>query len=407
MARVKVKAIRDGVWQSPQGPVPVDQTRLKHWSSQFKKMREAGLNIPISWGHSIAAVPNKADQTFLAARLNAGYIENMDTDGKSLDLHADAPGMTLDGNKLVSVAKLPDTGLPVTTAIKEVSLGIANKFIDGSGRVWDDVITHLAVTPHPVVNGQDGFQQLGTVQEFQTIQIDAQWLEHEMEEPPEPKEPKEPKSPKEPKEPKGKGEGTKYSFDVLLNDLHELGIALPDDTKPDESGWERLWVAVTALKNRGGLTSSVTEERPEHLMMALEKSNPEAFKALKAARQRADEYERKDRERRWKDAQKRLEAMSLPKSVVDARFLSLTHQNLSLDALDENTLKLIERDIELVESIWSSDFSRLVTQLSLGTEAENPLTTIHEKMKQEADGHMSDMIRMATGKAPEANGVKK
>jgi hypothetical protein len=417
MARVKIKAIRNGVWKSPQGDVPVDQARLQHWSSQFKAMRESGLNIPVSWGHSQQAVPNHQEQTYLSARLNAGYLEDMKAGTGDLDIGADCPGLNVDNGKLVSVAKMPDTGLPVTTAIKEVSLGIAKVFIDGKGKLWNDVITHMAVTPHPVVSGQDGFQQLGTVQEFSTITIDAKWLEHEM--PPESgakaSEGKKTgdggkKKADDPPAKEGKDEGKTYSFDALLSDLHELGIALPDDTKPDESGWERLYVAVHALKNKGGVSQSVTEERPEHLMMALEASNPAAARLLKKQQGEIEKMARESREARWKRCQDRLSELHLPQAVIEKRFLSLSNQELSLAGLDDKIVEQVERDLDLAETIWSDDLKTLSIRLSQQiVPTDNPLLSLKSDMVTEMKKHSDDLIYMATGKRPEesANGVKK
>jgi hypothetical protein len=146
---------------APEGEVEVTPERAARWVKQFNQMRARGIRLPVPFGHRLAAEPienefddeekqRAAEEAALArAKWNSGYIEDL-----SIDPHTGAvmfsmkppPGMNVDGGDLVD---------PINhTRIGEVSAGIGD-WTDGRNRVWRDCIFHAALTPLPVVAGQD------------------------------------------------------------------------------------------------------------------------------------------------------------------------------------------------------------------------------------------------------------
>lgn len=285
MARVRKTVLAVGEHRSPEGVVKATPARLRHWADQFNAMRAAGLKIPVPYGHNTNAIPadpnDPNESQFLSSRYNAGYVEALDVTPDGLVAANDCPGLdTDDSGNLVGWAKLPD-GREVKTAIGEVSVGIAKKFTDGTGRVWNDVITHIAVTPHPVWGGQDGFTALGgsrgRVEGLVTLALggatmnDDAIFDDDLDAPP----------PADvlpdPNADAGTGEIT---MEKLLPALAEHGIALPEGTD-DANFIERLYTAIVALQGKltpaGGAPledpaaeqTPVTQQEPDAVLMSL------------------------------------------------------------------------------------------------------------------------------------------
>lgn len=310
MARFAKTVLEVGTHQSPEGPVVVTPERIRRWADQHSQMRALGIKTPVPWGHQRSAFPQYAgEQQYLAAKLNAGYFDRLEAsaDGRQLRAVIDAPGVDVENGNLVTLAELPG-GPKVKAAISEVSAAITKKFKDGKGRVWDDVITHVAITPLPVWAGQEGFQSLSLESETVTLSLGATgWtlatggnmgpdedddLEVDAGAPP----PVEPPLPMEPPPPAGGGDQSFFQAKSLLG---EHGIVLPDSTTP-ENGWQHLAVALTALK--GKLTPKGDDGNPDiaepgdenapviaensPAMLSLQRDNPAAANALKKMSER-------------------------------------------------------------------------------------------------------------------------
>lgn len=171
MARFTKTILVAGKHESPEGSVVATPERIRRWASQHAAMRALGIKTPVPWGHHVKAVPQyDGEAQYLASRLNAGYFPELRAtdDGKALQAVIEAPGVECENGNLVTWAELPD-GRKVKCAIGEVSAAVTKKFRDGRGRVWDDVITHVALTPLPVWSGQDGFQPLATAGGDETV----------------------------------------------------------------------------------------------------------------------------------------------------------------------------------------------------------------------------------------------
>ena len=166
MARVQIAALRPGAYQTRQGAFDASPARLRGYADRFAAMKAAGIKVPIAWGHQPGAKPDDgtdlATRRYLASKFNAGYLDDAELDPESgeLRLMGDVPGAEVEDGKLCTWTMLPD-GRKVRSAIGEVSVKVDN-WTDGQGRFWPDSLIHLALTPLPVMGGQEGFRALST-----------------------------------------------------------------------------------------------------------------------------------------------------------------------------------------------------------------------------------------------------
>jgi hypothetical protein len=114
----------------------VDRQRLDTWADNFRRMREAGVDVPVPVDHSPSA------------RDNLGYVIDVRRDGDTLRLLHQ-----LIGDDAIKLA-----------ARNKVSLGIDRNFTDGRGTPFGDCVVHSSLTPIPVVPGQAGFVPLAAGQ---------------------------------------------------------------------------------------------------------------------------------------------------------------------------------------------------------------------------------------------------
>jgi hypothetical protein len=124
-------AIRAGRYVHPAGhfELSVDESRLDAWAANFRRMREAGIDVPVPVDHSTSA------------RDNLGYV---------LDVRRE-------GDRLCLLHQLIGDDAIALAARNKVSLGIDPAFRDGRGNAFGDCIVHSSLTPIPVVPGQGGF----------------------------------------------------------------------------------------------------------------------------------------------------------------------------------------------------------------------------------------------------------
>jgi len=130
--------IREGEWTNAGAgfTLPVDRKRLERWAEQFAAMQDAGIRVPVPWGHSYDP------------RDNAGFVEELELrDG-------DPAGAGLWG--LLNIPNDEDAARLGKT-VSAVSVSINPSFVDGSGRDWGEVIEHVALTNYPVVIDQGEF----------------------------------------------------------------------------------------------------------------------------------------------------------------------------------------------------------------------------------------------------------
>jgi hypothetical protein len=126
--------IRAGRYLHPAGQfeLHVDGARLDNWAENFRRMRAAGIDVPVPVDHSSSA------------RDNLGYVIDVQREGDRLRLLHQ-----LIGDDAIRLA-----------ARNKVSLAIDPQFVDGHGNAFGDCVVHSSLTPVPVVPGQGGFVPL-------------------------------------------------------------------------------------------------------------------------------------------------------------------------------------------------------------------------------------------------------
>lgn len=146
MAKFKKIILKPGSYVSPDGEMNIDENRIKHWVKQFNRMKSSGLNIPTPWGHQDQPT-SIAEKELWESKFNAGFVDNLEVD---------------ENGNLTTIVDVPrqEDAERVGTIVKEVSPQIESVWRDGKGKIWSDVITHLAFVTHPVVSGQSNFERI-------------------------------------------------------------------------------------------------------------------------------------------------------------------------------------------------------------------------------------------------------
>lgn len=139
------EVLRPGVYHTDEGVVRVTPKRIRRWAKQFGLMKTAKLSVPVPNEHQDTAKPvTDAQKKAAEVEHNAGFGEEM--------------WVEKDGS-LWTMLDIPDekTAKHIVKNVRYVSPEIESEFKDGDGRVWKDVITHMALTPRPVFQRQKPF----------------------------------------------------------------------------------------------------------------------------------------------------------------------------------------------------------------------------------------------------------
>ena len=135
----------------------VSSEMTKYWNEQGQEMLKAGLTIPVPYEHDFTAHPMTPKDKLLN---NSGWIKEYrlhDGSGKPGDiLHA-----VLDIQDEEVAKKLPRT-------IRWTSPWI-NSFVDGGGKQWTNVISHLALTTRPRIIKQQPFPSISAAMSVEPL----------------------------------------------------------------------------------------------------------------------------------------------------------------------------------------------------------------------------------------------
>ena len=113
---------------------------LKNWVAQFSRMRQNGVKVPIPELHQDADWEAKARAEDEGSN-NRGWVDEMFVDGGSLMM-----ACTLIGDDALNAAQRND-----------VSIHSPPRFVDGKGVEYVRPITHVAITPKPLIPGLGEF----------------------------------------------------------------------------------------------------------------------------------------------------------------------------------------------------------------------------------------------------------
>jgi hypothetical protein len=127
---------------------------LKYWHDQGQSMLSSGLVIPVPMEHQALGAMTPAQKAAANLANNAGWVQGYkfkkikDEDGNEVEaLFSD-----VDITDISIANKLPHT-------IRYTSPWISS-FVDGNGKSWNGVISHLALTTRPRIVKQTPFQNL-------------------------------------------------------------------------------------------------------------------------------------------------------------------------------------------------------------------------------------------------------
>lgn len=109
----------------------VSDGTLKHWATQFKRMTENGVRVPIPATHDGEGDPDK----------NRGYVVDM----------------RVEGDELVGTCEMIGEDAITAAARSDVSISSPSTFVDGKGERYDRPIVHVAMVTDPVVPGLGEF----------------------------------------------------------------------------------------------------------------------------------------------------------------------------------------------------------------------------------------------------------
>ncbi len=232
-------------------------------------MKAEGIRPPLTWEHADPlsdedAPRNPREERAEFAKFTAGWPEDMrvEPDGR-LTAEFDVP----DGE---SGEQVKTTGY--------VSPAFRREWRDGSGRVWKNVISHIAVTPRPVHHRQDRFAPV-SIEQAESVQASLRFslgdvVADENDKPTVPPaddaaNPKPDESDKGGEAPKAPSGGP--SVACLIEGLRRARINLPDDTTP-ENFIDRLYTAVEAITGQSG-DADDDAQKPEDDEMADKKQD--------------------------------------------------------------------------------------------------------------------------------------
>ena len=133
----------------------IPKKRIDHWAKQHKLMVEAGLKIPAPDLHADDEDPNKYINSE-GSKSNYGFWEHLSL-GEKIDPDTGDTLATLNG--IIDVPVQADADR-IGTSVKETSIYAKAKFVDGTGRVWEDVLTHISPCTKPIEPGQKNFSPI-------------------------------------------------------------------------------------------------------------------------------------------------------------------------------------------------------------------------------------------------------
>jgi hypothetical protein len=133
----------------------VDGKRMDSWVKSFEAMTKDGIKVPIYADHK----PSTITHLGYLSGLCRGGPEALKKYPELAKLPADkAP---LNPKRLYAIHEFKDeASAALAKGVGQVSVLIDKDMKGGNGKKYGEAIRHVAVTPEPVVAGQDGFMRL-------------------------------------------------------------------------------------------------------------------------------------------------------------------------------------------------------------------------------------------------------
>ena len=146
-----------GKWTHPKKKWTLNATRdgMDALCEQFARMSQNGEAVPIQLDHNPSAANTLG---YLRGLVRGGTPAAMMLQARRFP---DGQGQPLDPDTMYAVCEPSDADCAKTMKrVKKVSVNIEPNVKDGKGNEYGTAITHVAVTPFPVVGGQRDFEAL-------------------------------------------------------------------------------------------------------------------------------------------------------------------------------------------------------------------------------------------------------
>ena len=130
----------------------IDGNRMDKWCAAFSKMKNDGVKVPIYTSHR----GSTENCLGYCSDIFRGGPEAMKNHPELAALPANkAP---VDPNRLYAIHEFPDgTGVALANRVGQVSVLIDKNYKPGNGKNYGEAVRHVAVTPEPIVRGQNEF----------------------------------------------------------------------------------------------------------------------------------------------------------------------------------------------------------------------------------------------------------
>lgn len=134
--KFKKEICRDGTYKHPNDgwTANINKDRRANWVAVFDEMKKNGVAVPVP-------ISDDEDHHKVTPKNNGGYVIGMENDGKSLFAI-----LEMVGKDAIDAAGRND-----------VSVFVEQGFTDGKGVNYGEAVTHVCLTPTPIVPGLDGF----------------------------------------------------------------------------------------------------------------------------------------------------------------------------------------------------------------------------------------------------------
>lgn len=156
--RVRKEVIREGTtaYVDPDGKtrfLTATPEHIKYWHDSGNAMRAAKLSIPAPLEHDVTAHPMTPAERLLN---NAGHVEDFELG----TVEEEVGGKKVTKSALFSNVEI--NSQQAAAAIKDGAIQWTSpwftSFVDGTGKKWESVIGHLALTSRPRIVNQQPFQ---------------------------------------------------------------------------------------------------------------------------------------------------------------------------------------------------------------------------------------------------------
>lgn len=160
MATFRKAVLRVGPYHSPDGTVNVTADRLRHWNRSVKKIQQRGYAIPMHWDHATTD-----DMDLLEPIKLTTLQENKDRSAKNtVGLLKDFQ-LAPDGQSATLIVEARTKGAKEKMESNTVFVSpvLFDRWKDGSGEVYDDMIGSVDLVDYPVDYSQGPFEPVESV----------------------------------------------------------------------------------------------------------------------------------------------------------------------------------------------------------------------------------------------------